>query len=148
MKKIYLAGPFFSDAQIERITRVEQALASNPTAGVVFSPRQSDENEDTANAGSPAWAKSIFGKDIAEIDHADVIVAIADFEHANIDSGTAFELGYAFHSNKPIILLQELDEQLNLMISQSAHYYTTTTAALATYDFGQLPANEYTGKAF
>lgn len=148
MKRIYLAGPFFSDKQIERISKVEKALTTNPTAGFVFSPRLSDENDDTENAGSPEWAKAIFTKDVAEVDKCDVVVAIADFEHANLDSGTAFELGYAYHSNKPIILLQELDEQLNLMVSQSAHYYTTSIDELATYNFEQLPANEYTGKAF
>lgn len=148
MKNIYLAGPFFSEEQINRISKVEQALATNQTAGKVFSPRLSDENDDTQNAGSPQWAKAIFEKDVVEVDRADVIVAITDFTNENLDSGTAFEVGYAYHSNKPIILLQELDEQLNLMISQSGHYYTKSIEDLQNYDFNLLPANEYTGKAF
>ncbi|BAP85846.1 nucleoside 2-deoxyribosyltransferase [Paucilactobacillus hokkaidonensis JCM 18461] len=148
MKNIYLAGPFFSESQIERITKVEKALNVNTTTGEVFSPRLSDENDDSINAGSPEWSKAIFTKDVAEIDNADVIVAITDFAHENVDSGTAFEIGYAYNLKLPIILLQENDEPLNLMISQAGHYYTKSIAELANYDFNKLPAQAYTGKAF
>ena len=76
-------------------------------------------------------------------------MVVADYVHANMDSGTAFEVGYAFNANKPIIVLQELvDEPLNLMIGQAAHYYTQNVNEISTYNFNQLPANEFTGKTF
>lgn len=148
--RIYLAGPFFSPEQIARIEKVEAALRQNPTVDSFFSPRQSDENDaPSAEVGSPAWAKQIFAKDVAEIDQADALVVVADYVHANVDSGTAFEVGYGYHAHKPLIILQELaDEPLNLMIGQAAHYYTQSIASLATYDFTTLPSNEFTGKAF
>lgn len=148
--RIYLAGPFFSPEQIARIEKVEAALRQNPTVDSFFSPRQSDENDaPSAEVGSPAWAKQIFAKDVAEIDQADALVVVADYVHANVDSGTAFEVGYGYHAHKPLIILQELaDEPLNLMIGQAAHYYTQSIANLATYDFTTLPSNEFTGKTF
>ena len=148
--RIYLAGPFFSPEQIARIEKVEAALRQNPTVDSFFSPRQSDENDaPSAEVGSPAWAKQIFAKDVAEIDQADALVVVADYVHANVDSGTAFEVGYGYHAHKPLIILQELaDEPLNLMIGQAAHYYTQSIASLATYDFSALPSNEFTGKTF
>lgn len=148
--RIYLAGPFFSPEQIARIKKVEAALRQNPTVDSFFSPRQSDENDTpSAEVGSPAWAKQIFAKDVAEIDQADALVVVADYVHANVDSGTAFEVGYGYHAHKPLIILQELaDEPLNLMIGQAAHYYTQSIASLATYDFTTLPSNEFTGKTF
>ena len=148
--RIYLAGPFFSPEQIARIEKVEAALRQNPTVDSFFSPRQSDENNaPSAEVGSPAWAKQIFAKDVAEIDQADALVVVADYVHANVDSGTAFEVGYGYHAHKPLIILQELaDEPLNLMIGQAAHYYTQSIASLATYDFTTLPSNEFTGKTF
>ncbi len=148
--RIYLAGPFFSPEQIARIEKVEAALRQNPTVDSFFSPRQSDENDTpSAEVGSPAWAKQIFAKDVAEIDQADALVVVADYVHANVDSGTAFEVGYGYHAHKPLIILQELaDEPLNLMIGQAAHYYTQSIASLATYDFTTLPSNEFTGKTF
>lgn len=36
--RIYLAGPFFSDEQIDRIARAEQALTQNQTVDSFFSP--------------------------------------------------------------------------------------------------------------
>ena len=148
--RIYLAGPFFSPEQIARIEKVEAALRQNPTVDSFFSPRQSDENDaPSAEVGSPAWAKQIFAKDVAEIDQADALVVVADYVHANVDSGTAFEVGYGYHAHKPLIILQELaDEPLNIMIGQAAHYYTQSIASLATYDFTTLPSNEFTGKTF
>ena len=148
--RIYLAGPFFSPEQIARIEKVEAALRQNPTVDSFFSPRQSDENDaPSAEVGSPAWAKQIFAKDVAEIDQADALVVVADYVHANVDSGTAFEVGYGYHAHKPLIIRQELaDEPLNLMIGQAAHYYTQSIASLATYDFTTLPSNEFTGKTF
>lgn len=148
--RIYLAGPFFSPEQIARIEKVEAALRQNPTVDSFFSPRQSDENDaPSAEVGSPAWAKQIFAKDVAEIDQADALVVVADYVHANVDSGTAFEVGYGYHAHKPLIILQELaDEPLNLMIGQAAHYYTQSIASLATYDFTTLPSSEFTGKTF
>ena len=142
--RIYLAGPFLPE-QIARIEKVEAALRQNPTVDSFFSPRQSDENDaPSAEVGSPAWAKQIFAKDVAEIDQADALVVVADYVHANVDSGTAFEVGYGYHAHKPLIILQELaDEPLNLMIGQAAHYYTQSIASLATYDFTTLPSNEF-----
>ncbi|WP_461239613.1 nucleoside 2-deoxyribosyltransferase [Paucilactobacillus sp. N302-9] len=148
MKHIYLAGPFFSDEQLDRIQKVETALATNPTVSDFFSPRKSDESDDQTEFGSPAWAKRVFKKDVTEIDRADALLVITDFVHENMDSGTAFEVGYAFNQHKPIVLLQELDAPLNLMISQAATYYTKSIADVAQYNFDTLPENEYTGKTF
>ena len=38
MNRIYLASPFFSDAQNERIAQVKAALDQNPTVSSVFEP--------------------------------------------------------------------------------------------------------------
>ncbi|MCT2870683.1 nucleoside 2-deoxyribosyltransferase [Limosilactobacillus fermentum] len=147
--RIYLAGPFFSDEQIDRIARAEQALTQNQTVDSFFSPRLSDENSiPLLKEGTPEWAQMIFKKDVEEIDDADLVVAVADFVHANVDSGTAFEVGYAYHSNKPIVIVQELDESLNLMLGQALTHYTTSVADLATLDFTNLPNHPYSGQTF
>ena len=45
MKRVYLAGPFFDDDQIDRIERMEKALAANPTVSEFFSPRNEQHDE-------------------------------------------------------------------------------------------------------
>ncbi|MFC6274665.1 nucleoside 2-deoxyribosyltransferase [Levilactobacillus tangyuanensis] len=144
MTNIYLAGPFFDDEQIERIERVEKALAANPTIGHVFSPRLDEIPGLTM--GTPEWATQTFQMDVSQIDKADVVVALSDFVDDQVDSGTAFEIGYAFHSKKPVVLLHEKKTILNLMLAESLHAHLTDAAELATYDFSTLPESHYEGK--
>lgn len=148
MARIYLAGPFFSDEQIDRIHRVEAALQKNPTVESFFSPMETNTTDDNGQQFTPQWAAKVFQLDTEEIDKADVVCTVADFVHENMDSGTAFEVGYANASQTPVVVLQELDEPLNLMIGQALRYYTKSVDEIATYDFNSLPAKKYTGKTF
>lgn len=148
MARIYLAGPFFSDQQIDRIHRVEEALKANPSVNSFFSPMATNTTDDNGQQFTPQWAQRVFQLDTEEIDKADVVCAVCDFFHQNMDSGTAFEVGYAFASQTPVVCLQELDEPLNLMIGQALRFYTKDVEELAQYDFNKLPHRAYTGKTF
>lgn len=146
--RIYLAGPFLA---MNKLTASPGPNKPSPKTkrSTVSSPRLSDENSTPLlKEGTPEWAQMIFKKDVEEIDDADLVVAVADFVHANVDSGTAFEVGYAYHSNKPIVIVQELDEPLNLMLGQALTHYTTSVADLATLDFTNLPNHPYSGQTF
>lgn len=145
--RIYLAGPFFSDEQIARVAKLEQALAANPSVDEVFSPRL--DKSWTGEEGTPAWADYIFKMDTSQIDQADALVVVHDYLHANMDSGTAFEVGYAYRSQTPIVVVQELtDEPVNLMIGQALQTYLTDPNEIATLDFNNLPTIPYEGKTF
>lgn len=147
MKKIYLAGPFFDDEQLNLVKEIERALTVNPTVSEFFSPRKGSVNN-TDEIGSDHWAKATFEKDISEIRKADAIVAILDYPHDNPDSGTAFEIGYAYSLDKPIVLLHTADNAINLMISQAARAYLKSIKELKTYNFNTLPVFPYSGKNF
>ena len=56
MTRIYLAGPFFSERQIEIIDSVEKALAKNETITEVYSPRLHQEG--THEPLTKLWAKA------------------------------------------------------------------------------------------
>ncbi|MCH4123208.1 MAG: nucleoside 2-deoxyribosyltransferase [Levilactobacillus sp.] len=144
MTNVYLAGPFFSDEQISRIERAEKALAANPRVGNVFSPRLNEIHD--LEMGTPKWATETFQMDVHQIDQADVVVALVDFVDDQVDSGTAFEIGYAFHSKKPIVVLHEKDTILNLMLAEGLHAYLREAEALAAYDFSTLPESHYHGE--
>lgn len=146
MTNVYLAGPFFDDEQIARIERVEAALEQNPQVDNVFSPRKDEIPGLTV--GTPEWATQTFQMDVSQIDHTDVVVAVSDFVDDQVDSGTAFEIGYAFHSKKPVVLFHEKDTVLNLMLAESLHAYLKSAKDLAEYDFNSLPESHYHGKVF
>ncbi|KRL94809.1 nucleoside 2-deoxyribosyltransferase [Levilactobacillus hammesii] len=144
MSQIYVASPFFSPEQVDRVKRVEAALEANPTVKDFYSPRL---HQDAANEQfTKPWATEIFHRDMDQIAAAEVIVTVIDFEAKNLDSGTAYELGVATMSNKPIIAIQEKDEAVNLMITESMHWYTKNVDDLKSYDFTTRPTGEFVGQ--
>lgn len=90
--RVYLAGPFFTLAQV---WQVEQARRDLITMGLdVFSPYHD------VGHGSAA---DVVGPDLAGIESSDVLFAIAD----GMDSGTVYEIGYARAKSKPVIMYCE-----------------------------------------
>lgn len=144
MAQIYVASPFFSPEQVDRVTRLEQALTANPTVTDFYSPRLHQDAQ--AEQFTKEWATEIYHRDMTQIAEADVIVTVLDFEAQNIDSGTAYELGVATMRDMPILALQEKAEGVNLMVTESLHYYTKQVADFATYDFNTLPQGDFVGE--
>ena len=134
MKSVYLASPFFSPAQKERIAKVKAALSNNKTIDPknIFIPHEHEYK--AAEFGSFEWQKATFGLDTNQIDASDVVVAIVDYKLEETkenepDSGTAFEIGYAYATKTPVI-------------AQGLTAYFDVTkeglAALEEYDFDEL----------
>lgn len=141
MKNIYLASPLFNDGEIKNIERVEDILRSR--GFYVFSPREHEVRE--GNVGSLAWSLDTFTNDVRGIDACDVVVAL--YYGGYSDSGTAWEIGYAHASHKPVIVVQ-LGEDSNLMIHEGCHTNLTSIEELESYDFDALPRERFSGKMF
>lgn len=90
--RIYLAAPLFSAA--ERDWNAALAAALRGAGHEVFLPQEQEPGMD---------APGIFASDVGGIDWADGLVAIMD--GADPDSGTAWEVGYAYRK-KPIVLVR------------------------------------------
>jgi nucleoside 2-deoxyribosyltransferase len=145
MKKmnIYLASPFFNEKEIMFIEQVEHILENNPMLDV-FSPRKLQTPE--FRPQSPEWAQNIFEADITNLDKADVVVAIIQDNYD--DTGTAFEIGYAYATKKPIVLVYNSANGQNLMLTQSCHALVDGIEGLKNYNFSEMPTSSYTGKYF
>ncbi|MBS9337455.1 nucleoside 2-deoxyribosyltransferase [Fructobacillus parabroussonetiae] len=142
-KRVYLAGPFFSETQIAQVERLEKVLADHPQIGDVFSPRKHQHEE--YEMFSPEWQKVTFASDVQAIDDADVIVALSDFDGADTDSGTAWELGYAYAKQIPVLTIKEDTETLNLMLAKSLTAYLHKVEDVADYDFDKMTETDYDG---
>ena len=143
--KIYLASPFFDEEQVERVKRVEKALADNPTITEVFSPRlQQDEH---LEHGSDEWRDFVYNNDIKHVEWCDAVVAVHDYEGEHVDPGTAFEIGYGKALNKFIVLYQEKDPvneaPVNLMLTDSLDVYLQDIDKLTEYDFNEKKTNRF-----
>lgn len=137
-KKIYLASPFFDDAELERVDKVKEILDLKGLE--VFSPKE-HQNEHL-EFGSIEWRKATFENDVKHIDWCDVVVAIICKGNYD-DSGTAWELGYAYATNKPVVLVNITGETINLMIADSIHALITSYDELKEYDFEKMEKKPY-----
>ena len=136
-KRIYLASPFFNDNELLDMVKVLGTLRNKGLN--VFSPYE-NQNKQLEFASDP-WREATFNSDVSNIDSADIVVAIANGNY--MDSGTAWEIGYAYANKKPIILVNLNKEPVNLMISDSIHAYIDSIEALEEYDFNKLEKIRY-----
>ena len=139
--KIYLASPFFNEKELENVKIAEKILTERGFS--LFSPRLNEVRTDEINQQS-WWSKETFMNDKKFIDWADVVVIL--YYGGYSDSGTAWECGYAYGTNTPVVVVQ-LGEDSNLMVHEGCHS-NITLEELKTYDFEMLPAKPYKGKMF
>lgn len=136
-KRIYLAGGWFNAEQKSRIEKIEKILYSKNL--LVYSPMQHQENN--YPTFSPEWRRSVFTTNHVQINNCDVILAVYDEE----DSGTMWEIGFAYSIKKPIVVFREFPGYINLMIADSMHAYVEGYKQLYQYNFNQLPRIYYDG---
>lgn len=91
--KLYFAGPLFTTP--ERTWNAEVVAALRAAGHEVFLPQEQEPGKDAAG---------IFATDVGGIDWADGLVAIVDGPDA--DAGTSWEVGYAYGTGKPTILVR------------------------------------------
>lgn len=139
--KIYLASPFFNEKELENVKIAEKILTERGFS--LFSPRLNEVRTDE-NTRQSWWSKETFMNDKKFIDWADVVVML--YYGGYSDSGTAWECGYAYGTNTPVVVVQ-LGEDSNLMVHEGCHS-NITLEELKTYDFEMLPAKPYKGKMF
>lgn len=139
--KIYLASPFFNEKELENVKITEKILTERGFS--LFSPRLNEVRTDEITQQS-WWSKETFMNDKKFIDWADVVVML--YYGGYSDSGTAWECGYAYGTNTPVVVVQ-LGEDSNLMVHEGCHS-NITLEELKTYDFEMLPAKPYKGKMF
>lgn len=139
--KIYLASPFFNEKELENVKITEKILTERGFS--LFSPRLNEVRTDEITQQS-WWSKETFMNDKKFIDWADVVVML--YYGGYSDSGTAWECGYAYGTNTPVVVVQ-LGEDSNLMVHEGCHS-NISLEELKTYDFEMLPAKPYKGKMF
>ena len=110
--KIYLASPFFNEKELENVKIAEKILTERGFS--LFSPRLNEVRTDE-NTQQSWWSKETFMNDKKFIDWADVVVML--YYGGYSDSGTAWECGYAYGTNTPVVVVQ-LGEDSNLMVHE------------------------------
>jgi nucleoside 2-deoxyribosyltransferase len=115
---LYLAGPLFTQAERRWLREIGELLRGQ--GHHVFLPQ--DDAESLLLADPPDF-HGAFETCRDAIDACDAVVAVLD--GADVDSGTAWECGYAYAHGKPVIGVRTdfrggEDQGLNLMLRRSA----------------------------
>jgi len=117
MRTVYLAAPLFTEAELDFNRKLRDRIKSSGFN--VFLPQVDSNNiEDKKNR-----QKIIFDKNLKAIENSDLLVAVVD--GTDVDSGTAWEIGYAYARGKPIFGLRTdfrtlgIEGTVNLMIERS-----------------------------
>ena len=130
MATVYLAGALFSRAERDFNKQLQQMMLRIGFS--VFLPQE--DAEDNASQRDDRNHSSIFSGCLGGLKKSDIVVAV--LEGTDVDSGTAWELGYAYAVGKPIIgirtdfRLQTPDEKVNLMIQETLNEFVGNTEEL------------------
>ena len=129
--KVFIAGPLFSQAEREFNLKVDTFLRKHGFE--TFLP-QREVGELRKRVRREKREATIYEVDLKGIEKADVVVAILD--GPDVDSGTAFEIGYACARGKPVIGIKTdtrvfaHKEEVNLMLAQSLRALVKDQAGL------------------
>ena len=121
--RAYLAAPLFSEGErvYNRLIRDQLVRAGQE----VHLPQEIGDDLSSRDLGT---TRAIFSENLAALCESDLVVAVID--GADADSGTAWEIGFAYARGIPVIALRTdfrlvgADERVNLMLEQSAAVVT------------------------
>ncbi|WP_287786023.1 nucleoside 2-deoxyribosyltransferase [Megamonas sp.] len=144
---VYLAGPFFSENQIEIVKDLNKSLQKNETVSNIFVPMEHQMNDGDLVEFTSPWAKAVAMNDYKNVRESDIVVAIVDFDGQDMDSGTAAEIGYAYAIGRPVFLYhaKNHDMMVNLMATEVAKAYFTNLEEIEKYDFIKADYKPFTG---
>jgi nucleoside 2-deoxyribosyltransferase len=128
MKTVYLAAPLFSEAECDFNRKLRDLIMNE--GFLVFLPQEDSNNIHVKKNRQ----EIIFNENLAALDSSDIIVAVID--GADVDSGTAWEIGYAYSKGKPVLGLKTdfrtlgIEGTVNLMIERSIVLCTSVSELL------------------
>ncbi len=130
-KTIYLAAPLFSEAEQEFNRKLRDQITERGFS--VFLPQE--DSNDTTDTRHEEKQNYIFQQNLEAIDNSNIIIAVLD-GGSDVDSGTAWELGYAFATKKTVLALKTdfrtlgTEGIVNLMIEVSVDALVTNISGL------------------
>jgi nucleoside 2-deoxyribosyltransferase len=125
---IYIAGALFTPG--ERRSLEEVALLCEQAGWKTYLPHRDGGILEPDRANAPA----VFKADLDALDQCELVVAVLQ---AEVDSGTAWEMGYAFRSGKNVFILcedfriQGGSSKLNPMLTESSQLFGNREALRA-----------------
>ena len=123
---IYIAGPFFTDKERDFLKIVIDTVKKYFPNEELFIPME-HFIPDGENLSNNEWAEAVFKMDVEALNKCDRVVAA--YLGLYSDTGTAWEIGYAYAKGIPVNLIippEVFKEEMSIMPIQSSNYFLKT----------------------
>ena len=124
---IYIAGPFFTDKERAFLKTVIESVKKFFPNEELFIPME-HFIPNGENLSNNEWAEAVFKMDVEALNKCDRVVAA--YLGLRSDTGTAWEIGYAYAKGIPVDLilsLEALGGEVSIMPIQSSNCPIKTT---------------------
>ena len=123
---IYIAGPFFTDEERAFLKIVIESVKETFPNEELFIPME-HFIPNGKNLSNNEWAEAVFKMDVEALNKCDRVVAA--YLGLYSDTGTAWEIGYAYAKGIPVNLIlspEALEGEVSIMPIQSSNYFRKT----------------------
>ena len=123
---IYIAGPFFTDKERAFLKIVIESVKEICPNEELFIPME-HFIPNGENLSNNEWAEAVFKMDVEALNKCDRVVAA--YLGLRSDTGTAWEIGYAYAKGIPVNLIippEVFKEEMSIMPIQSSNYFLKT----------------------
>jgi nucleoside 2-deoxyribosyltransferase len=134
MYDIYLAGPFFTEWETSIIDQVTSILRNRGFK--VFVPKEHFV-PDGENIPNSQWGEAVFEMDKEALENSQCVVAV--YHGMYSDSGTAWEIGYAYALRKKILIVCVTHSESSLMVANGSASVMDGISGLREFDFDSFP---------
>ena len=123
---IYIAGPFFTDKERAFLKIVIESAKEIFPNEELFIPME-HFIPDGENLSNNEWAEAVFKMDVEALNKCNRVIAA--YSGLYSDTGTAWEIGYAYAKGIPVNLIlppEALNGEVSIMPIQSSNYFRKT----------------------
>ena len=123
---IYIAGPFFTDEERDFLKIVIESTKEFFPDEELFIPME-HFIPNGENLSNNEWAEAVFKMDVEALNKCDHVIAA--YLGLRSDTGTAWEIGYAYAKGIPVTLIlhsDALEGEVSIMPIQSSYYSLKT----------------------
>ena len=123
---IYIAGPFFTDEERDFLKIVIESTKEFFPDEELFIPME-HFIPNGENLSNNEWAEAVFKMDVEALNKCNRVIAA--YSGLYSDTGTAWEIGYAYAKGIPVNLIippEVFKEEMSIMPIQSSNYFRKT----------------------
>ena len=123
---IYIAGPFFTDEERDFLKIVIESTKEFFPDEELFIPME-HFIPNGENLSNNEWAEAVFKMDVEVLNKCNRVIAA--YSGLYSDTGTAWEIGYAYAKGIPVNLIippEVFKEEMSIMPIQSSNYFRKT----------------------